>query len=222
MILYKTIFLAVGLLLFTDLLFAQRFALGVRDGYSISTISPRESSYPFEVPDFQPSSGLHAGIEGRLALGRRFAILSGLEYDRKGYNMKVRFIDSPPSPGSLYARTIFHCINLYVVGNYTIWKGLSVQAGLSRSRMVDVKREFRGQKYDPEKNYDIYNELDFNVLAGLEYQFKEPFFLAVRYNLGLAPVVDDEYTDQEGQQYERHWYNRSAQISVGYRYYFEK
>jgi len=220
--LYKTIFLAVGLLA-TAQLSAQNFSLGVRAGYSLSDLNYRgqyAADFAATFADAQESlSGFHAGVESRVELGKRFALLSGLQYARKGYATTLA------RPGGLFedVNYVLHYINVPIAGSFRIWKGLSVQAGLEAEYLLGSQGKTATETFDAEGFVDQYNDFDLGVLGGLEYQFGRNFFVGVRHTIGITPLSNLILANNNGQNLGTvRTYNTSTQFSAGYRYYFGK
>ncbi len=214
--LYKTIFLAVGLLT-TIHVSGQRFSLGVRAGYSLSDVTYR-SEYAADFAKAQQAlSGFHAGLESRVELSKRFALLSGLQYARKGYATTLA------RPSGLFDDVdyVLHYINVPIAGNFRIWKGLSLQMGLEAEYLLDSRGKTATETFDAEGFVDQYNDFDLGVLGGLEYQFGKNFFVGVRHTIGITPLSNWELTDNDGQNLgTAKVYNTSTQFSAGYRYFF--
>ncbi len=217
--LYKTILLVASLLLFTVHLSAQRFSLGVRGGYSLSDLSFRGQYADVFAGAQRPLSGFHTGLESRVELGKRFAILSGLQYARKGYATTQAL----PGDGFVDVDYVLHYINVPIAGSFRIWKGLSLQMGLEAEYLLDSRGKTAVETFDAEGFVDQYNDFDLGVLGGLEYQFGENFFVGARHTIGITPLSDLTLTDQNGQNLGTvRIYNTSTQLSAGYRYYFGK
>lgn len=215
---YKTIFLA-GSLLATFHLPAQQFSLGLRGGYSLSeTVQHRHHPSSSNQQDQPALPGFHAGVEGRLEFSERFALLTGLQYARKGY---VSTLFWPT--GLAEARYVLHYGNLPVAGSYRIWKGLALQGGVEAGWLLRARGKSLETTFNPEIIVDLYKDFDLGLLAGLEYQFGKSFFLGARHIFGITPVFATTYTDENGQELgDVRSYNSSTQLSVGYRYYFDK
>lgn len=220
----KSIFSALGLLLFAASLPAQQFSFGIRAGYTHSDVIIREPDglVVDGNPDFQldgsyrPLGSLHAGIDARTQIGGRFAIVSGLQYARKGYT-DMLFWPSGPAD----ALWQLHYLNLPVVADFRIWKGLSVQAGLEAGWLVDVKVKSAGEAFDPEDLFGSYNDFDLGIAGGMEYRFNDSFFAAFRHIFGILPLSELELTDQNGAALDQiNSRNSATQVSVGYRYVF--
>ncbi|MBV6442350.1 MAG: hypothetical protein EPGJADBJ_04061 [Saprospiraceae bacterium] len=215
---HKVIFLA-SLLFVTKMLSAQSFSVGFRAGYTLADVDFREVKdvgILFEAPNKKVLNGFHAGLDGRIEFNERWAVLTGMQFNRKGYRSELYW----PS-GPAVANYFFQYLTIPVVGDFRIWRGLSVQAGMEAGILLDARLKSAGENVDLEDN-GIYTNFDSGVVAGLEYQVHN-FFIGARYTLGLINLFKDiRFTDHDGNEIHTGAHNRAAQFSAGYRYPFGK
>ena len=87
----KSILLS-GLLCAAGFLSAQPFSFGIRGGYTLANFDVKGKNGAgifFNSNKKQSLGGMHIGLEGRWELDRRWAVLAGLQYNRKGYRSEI-------------------------------------------------------------------------------------------------------------------------------------
>lgn len=216
---HKTILFAV-LLFAVNFSAAQQLSLGVKAGYTLANFdikSDGEGQGIFYGPDgVQSLDGVHIGLDGRMEISPRWAVVTGLTYCQKGYKSVVFW----PS-GEASARNIFNYLNIPVVGDFRVWQGLSLQAGAEAGWLFDSRLKSAGENIDTD-DQDLYGRFDLGIVAGLEYRI-DGFFIASRYTRGLVNLFSDaEITDENGNPLDVTARNRVFQISAGYRYTFAR
>lgn len=213
----KTILLPALLLAFHSLQ-SQKPSLGIKLGYTLSDAF-------YKKPDgfnagtgnnpFGSLSSFHAGIDSRMGINGRFSIVAGLQYARKGYKGKL---DWPTGPAPVTCE--LHYLNLPIVADVRIWKGLALQGGVEAGRLLDARLKSTGIDADAKV---FYEDFDLGLVAGLEYRFNDSFFLGLRHVFGISAVQKLELTNDTGTSIGASGtYNRDTQFSAGYRYAFGK
>lgn len=199
---------------------AQPFSIGIRGGYTRANVDIKGSNSAgifINTGKKQPLSGMHIGIEGRWELDRRRAVLAGLQYNQKGYRSEVFWPSGPAD-----AKNIFHYLNIPVIGNYLIWKGLSLQAGLEAGILLDSRIKSAGENISS-KDLGIYRDFDLGFIAGVEYRISESFFIGIRHSWSVPDLYGNtDFTDDAGNPLDISARNRAFQFSAGYRYAFNK
>ena len=207
----KSIFLAVGLLFCAASIFAQQTSVGLRVGYTLSDVLVKEPDglivegnpdIEFDE-DYRPLHSFHTGIDSRFQFSERFGIIASLLYGRKGYTGTIAW-----PTGIADATWKLHYLNLPVVADFRLWKGLYLQGGAEAGWLIDAQVDSRGESFDPRNAFSNINELDFGLVGGLEYRFPKGFFIGARYIFGIAPL----------QRFDAVSYNRATQVSMGYRH----
>ncbi len=209
---HKTILLT-GFLFVFGFLPAQKLSIGIRAGYTLSDVTVKGPSGLIDNP-YSILGSLHAGIDARIGLSERIGVLAGLQYARKGHKNEI-----PQPNGSVASATNeLHYLNLPVLADVHLWKGLSLQGGIEVGSLLSAYTKAAGEKVD---NKNLYEDFDFGLVAGLEYRFNEAFFIGVRHVFGVSPIQQIEFTDDNGTGLGRaDSRNQATQISAGYRYTF--
>jgi hypothetical protein len=217
----KSVFLSFCLLFFAAQSFAQQTSAGLRVGYTLSDMLVKEpdglvveGNPDFQVDEeYRPLSSFHIGVDGRLQMSERFGLIATLLYARKGY---IGRLDWPTGPAD--ATWELHYLNLPVVADFRLWKGLCLQGGMEVSWLLKARVKSAGETFDPQ-TYSLFEDFDLGAVAGLEYRFQKGFFISARHIFGILPVQEFEVTDDNGASSgEVQSRNSATQFSVGYRH----
>ncbi len=209
--------LACGLCLFATSLFAQQVSIGARAGYTLSDVLVKEpdgAAPEFQIDEnYRPLSSFHIGVDGRLQLSERLRILATLLYAKKGY---IGTLDWPSGPAD--ATWELHYLNLPATADFRLWKGLFLQGGVELGWLMEARAKSAGETFDPQ-NFSLFEDFDWGLVGGLEYQFPKGFFIGARHIFGIAPLQQFEVTDETGFPIgELRTRNSATQLSVGYRH----
>ena len=218
----KTILFAVCVLFCAISAFAQQTSVGLRAGYTLSDVLVKEpdgliveGNPDYQIDEnFRTLNSFHIGIDARLQTSDRLEFVATLLYARKGYIGKLAW----PS-GLADATWELHYLNLPVVADFRIWKGLSVQGGVEPGWLMKARVKSVGSSFNPQNTIVELNEFDFSLIGGLEYRFAMGLFIGARYVAGIAPLEKYEVTNDNGESIGNIASRNSAtQISLGYRY----
>lgn len=220
----KSILLFPVFAFFAFTLSAQQLWFGARAGYTLSDVLIKVPSGSDEVED--PFSQLndmnrtlgsaHLGLDARLPIGQRWGILASLLYARKGYIGKMYWPSGPAD-----AIWQLHYLNLPIVVDFRLWKGLSLQAGAEAGWLLKTRVKSGSEAFNPDNGLIAINDFDFGLVGGLEYSFGNGIFIGARHTYGVAHLQKFEVTDDFGASLgEVKSRNSATQFSAGYRYYF--
>lgn len=166
------------------------------------TIQPRIG---FSAADFNNTEdtsarvGMVAGAEVEYYVSNMLGIAGGLLYSQQGAEVdfarnKLKFkIDY---------------INVPIIANIYVWKGLALKAGLQPGFKINSKIDGSSGDVHAEANMDNVKSFDISIPAGISYDFGR-LVLDARYNFGLLQVFDDDYLDSK---------NLTFQIALGYKF----
>ncbi len=146
----------------------------------------------------QPTGGGIIGVDLEYMVTDRFGIQAGANWGQAGSGWK----DFDISDGSqtlklrdLKVETEY--VNVPVTLNYYIGKGLALKAGVQCSFLTraQVKVKASGsaggttlkQEYDQDIK-EAFENFDLSIPVGLSYEFKTPFVIDARYNIGITKV----------------------------------
>ena len=147
--------------------------------------------------------GVAAGVEGEYGVAENFGITAGLLYSMQGvkesgsksvylpqYNASVSFTGD--------ATTKLDYLNIPILANYYIVKGLAIKAGIQPGFCVSKKLAlkgtgtYNGQSVNVDSNDKIDNgvkSFQFAIPVGASYEYKS-FVLDARYNIGVTKAME--------------------------------
>ena len=148
--------------------------------------------------------GVVAGIEGEYQLSNPLALSVGVLYSLQG--MKYDDIDYQKN----YTGT-FHNVNVPVLLNFYVLKGLALKAGLQAGYAINKKESYDQLIGNTWGSYStsgsIYQAFDLSVPVGVSYDF-DKLRVDLRYNYGLTSI-----SKLDGLAAMHH---RVVQLSLGY------
>ena len=132
------------------------------------------------------------------------------------YEVETKFIDRLESIGYKYAELKNYDVtwkvdylNIPIVANFYVWKGLALKAGLQPGINVSSKLDGSAGNYHASVNIDdAVNTFDLALPLGISYDFGG-LVLDARYTLGLTKTFKDNYLDSK---------NITFQIGIGYKF----
>lgn len=155
-----------------------------------------------------------AGFTAGLALDWKFTDVIGLSvdvlYSRQGSQANMDIIEK----GAKITETSNY-INLPVMANLYIVRGLTAKAGIQASYFLSASDEVTGTD-SPEK-VDLlgaYRTMDVSIPVGVSYEFGFGLIIEGRYNFGLTNIVKTTSAPLEGYKAK----NSYASLTVGYRF----
>jgi len=188
----KKILLAAVMLLGTATAFAQHsvgsFTLQPKVGLNIATLTNIDNSK--SRVDFA------GGLEAEYQATDIFSLSAGLIYSRQGFKMDDTKIAGFTVKGDSWSPSY---LNIPVLANVYVVKGLAVKFGVQPGFMVD--KDDAG---------DAVKTFDFSIPVGLSYEFPTvPVVLDARYNWGVTKVIDAGDDSPK---------NSVFQITLGYKF----
>ena len=111
-------------------------------------------------------------------------------------------------------------VNVPVTLNYYIAKGLALKAGVQCSFLTRAKFKFsvsgESEGVNSKTDYDIdikdlFNNFDLSIPVGLSYEFKTPFVIDARYNIGISKVNKESFGGKDSR-------NGVFTLSFGYKF----
>ena len=149
--------------------------------------------------------GVVAGIEGEYQMSAPLSLSVGVLYSMQGN--KYDDIEYQKN----YSSTL-HAVNVPVLLNFYVLKGLALKAGLQAGYAFYKKTSYDSLIDGTWQNYSssgtIYNSFDIAVPVGLSYDF-DKWRVDLRYNYGLTSISKLDGMPAV--------HNRVIQLSLGYR-----
>ena len=128
--------------------------------------------------------GLAAGVEAEYGVAENFGITAGLIYSMQGVKGKDEI------SGVKVDETIkLDYINIPILANYYVTKGLAIKAGIQPAFKVNAKLKAEAGGVTAEEKIDNAKGFDFSIPVGISYEY-ESFVLDARYNFGLTKWMD--------------------------------
>ena len=165
----------------------------------------KESGTDLQLLKSKYRIGVVAGFEGEYQMSNPLSLSVGVLYSMQGN--KYDDIEYQKN----YSST-FHCVNVPVLLNFYVLKGLALKAGLQAGYAFYKKTSYDslidGAWLSSSTSASIYKPFDISVPVGLSYDF-DKCRVDLRYNYGLTSI-----TKLDGMPAV---HNRVIQLSFGYR-----
>lgn len=175
-------------------MYAQDGALYVmpRVAYSVGDLAGMD--------DFTGKRGFAAGVDVQYFLSDKFAISAGALYSQQGAEMDVTWFPSEPKAFTVKDDLSLNYLNIPLMAQYYVYKGLALKAGVQAGVLLSAKRKgSHPNSYFTETlsfNDDIKEaceKVDLAIPVGLSYDFGN-FVIDARYNIGLTGVFKEDYS----------------------------
>lgn len=127
-----------------------------------------------------PRIGLAAGVEASYQATDIFSVSAGLIYSMQGNKAKEEGVT---------LTTKLDYINIPILANVYVTKGLAVKLGVQPAFNVSDKQKLSGGKASVEAEDVGAESFDFSIPVGLSYEYNNVVFDA-RYNFGVTNIAD--------------------------------
>ena len=127
-----------------------------------------------------PRIGLAAGVEAEYQATDIFSVSAGLIYSMRGNKAKEEGVT---------LTTKLDYINIPILANVYVTKGLAVKLGVQPAFNVSDKQKLSGGKASVEAEDVGAESFDFSIPVGLSYEYNNVVFDA-RYNFGVTNIAD--------------------------------
>lgn len=125
--------------------------------------------------------GLVAGVEGEYGVSDNFGISAGLLYSMQGVKGKSANVDMTWK---------FDYINIPILANYYVTKGLAIKAGIQPGFKASAKLKGEAGGQSDEVDIDGAEGFVLAIPMGASYEFNN-FVLDARYNLGVTKAFKE-------------------------------
>jgi hypothetical protein len=140
----------------------------------------------------QVNVGATIGGEVEYQIDNRFSVAAGV-----GYIMQGKQWDDYEVPGAELKdlKIDLGYINVPIVANYYIFKGLAVKAGVQFAFMTNAKYKYTLKTGNTETKTDVdikdnCKTFDFSIPVGVSYEFDNHIVIDARYNIGVTKVFE--------------------------------
>lgn len=144
-----------------------------------------------------PRIGLAAGVEAEYQATDIFSVSAGLIYSMQGNKAKE---------DGVTLTTKLDYINIPILANVYVTKGLAVKLGVQPAFNVSDKQKLSGGKASVEAEDVDAESFDFSIPVGLSYEFNN-VVIDARYNFGVTNIADGGDSK-----------NSVFQITLGYKF----
>ena len=135
-----------------------------------------------DVDNNKMKAGAVAGVEAEYRVSNLIGVSAGVLYSMQGSQR-----DKLPD-GMDYAKSVNDYINIPILANFYVWKGLALKAGIQPGFLVSAKDKYKaGDEKESEDTKDGYESFDFSIPVGASYEWNS-FVLDLRYNIGVTNV----------------------------------
>ena len=182
---------------------AGDFTLQPKVGLNVSNLTDYS-----EDGDTDWKAGLAIGVEGEYHINNWLGISAGLLYSQQGTK-------GSDGVGIDDVKFNFDYLNVPILANFYVAKGLSLKAGIQPGFNVSKKAKYQGVSVDFDKVLDKLDDgkfqgkfqtVDFSVPIGIAYEYAG-FCIDARYILGGTNVIKDV----DGK-------NQVFQLTLGYKF----
>lgn len=199
----KKIMLLVALMVATVSAKAQQevgtVALKPMVGMTIANVTDQISN--------NAKAGLIAGVEAEYRATPLIGVTAGLLYSMQGTSFDD-YIEG--GVGVKDAKYNMDYINIPILANFYVYKGLALKVGIQPAFNVSAKSKYTltngSDELEMKADMDEVKSFDFSIPVGVSYEFSD-FVVDARYNWGLTKIADD--TDCK---------NSVFQITLGYKF----
>ena len=166
--------------------------------------------------DNQMTGAALLGVEFEYQMTDKFSLAAGLNYTLQG--MGYKDVDVIWNAGKVSAKNVrqeMGYVKIPVVANYYFAKGWAVKAGVQLGFLTNAAHKYTAESGKETIDYSLdnkssYETFDFSIPFGISYQFKKPWVIDARYQLGLTNVVKDSGDEK--------FKNSVFMITVGYKF----
>ena len=156
-----------------------------------------------DAGDSKIKPGLVAGVNAEYGVIDKLGVTAGLMFSMQGAKY---------SSGGYTETMKLNYLNIPILANYYVWKGLAVKAGIQLGFLLSAKET---EKADGEsETFDFKKEcntFDFAIPVGVSYEFSK-FVVDARYNIHVSKI----YKKEDGYQPKSR--NTVFQLMVGYKF----
>lgn len=164
------------------------------------TIQPKIGMNIADLTDADDSDvriGLAVGAEAEYQATDLFSVSAGILYSMQGCK---------GSEEGVKATVKLDYINIPILANVYVTKGLAVKLGIQPGFNINAKAKAEANGVSAEADIDDVKTLDFSIPVGVSYEYQN-FVLDARYNWGLTKIASD--IDSK---------NSVFQITLGYKF----
>ena len=156
------------------------------------------------LDEYKMKAGAVAGVEAEYRATNLIGVSAGVLYSMQGTRW---------SKGDYSDKYLMDYINIPILANFYVWKGLSLSVGIQPGFLVSAKNKW-DEGEDGDGDIDIKDgceSFDFSIPVGASYEWND-FVLGVRYNIGVTDTFKDVAEDSDNGK------NGVLAITLGYKF----
>lgn len=141
----------------------------------------------------QVNVGATIGAEAEYQINDRFSVAGGVGYIMQG----KQWDDYKILGGKEWkdCKIELGYVNVPIVANFYVFKGLAVKAGVQFAFMTNAKYKYTVKDGNTETKYnqdvmDNCKTFDFSIPVGVSYEFDNHIVIDARYNIGVTKVFE--------------------------------
>ncbi|TSE09187.1 PorT family protein [Aquimarina algiphila] len=155
----------------------QSALLGFKGGLNFATVSTEN----LDSPDFR--TDFYVGLAAEAMLTEKFGLQIETLYSRQGFEIRHQFREK---------RTVkINYIQVPILVKAYLLEGLNIQGGIQLGFKLNGEIDDSLLVNDMDLESDAIKSFDFQLASGIEYKFKNGFFMQVRYSYGLSEIIND-------------------------------
>ena len=147
--------------------------------------------------DSKMKAGAVAGVEAEYRVNNLLGVSAGVLYSMQGCK---------DDEGD--GKTKADYINIPILANFYVWKGLALKVGIQPGFMTSCKYDDGEEDWDMK---DACETFDFSIPVGASYEYKD-FVLDLRYNIGVTKINKESGPGQDDSR------NGVLAITLGYKF----
>lgn len=166
-----------------------RFFFAPKVGYNAASLTNSTDDYTTQL-------GIAAGIEVGYQMTDKFGITADVLYSGQGVYCDAEWYQTDGTVPffKLKDNMKLDYLNIPILANYYVAKGLAVKAGIQPGFLVSAKSKVELLN-TPETTEDLKegtNSFDFSIPVGISYEWKN-IFIDARYIFGITNVNKSDY-----------------------------
>ena len=189
----------------------KKFTFGPKVGFSVADLHADDDEANDRISGVK--TGLVVGAFAEYRAVKWFAVSADVLFAQKGAENEFS-VKTPEVDQTLKNNFKLSYIDVPVLANFYVTKGLALKAGIQPSFLIAAKNKMsetvNGQSQNEKVDLkDEMNTVDFSIPVGISYTFRMGLVLDLRYNIGCTDLLKDgDYKLT----------NRVATLTVGWKF----
>lgn len=156
----------------------QSALLGFKGGVNFATVSTEN----LDNPDFR--TDFYVGLAVEAMLTEKFGFQIETLYSRQGFEL-----EETPTTEKIVGKIDY--IQIPILAKAYLLEGFNIQGGIQLGFKINGEVDDSLLANDVNLESDAIRDFDFQLASGVEYKFKNGFFVQARYSYGLSEIIDN-------------------------------